>query len=683
MPIQLLDRDVASKIAAGEVIERPASVVKELVENAIDAGAGQIEIEIARGGLDLIRVTDDAAGIPEDELELAVTRHATSKLRSVSDLSRIGTLGFRGEALASIGAVARMTLVSRVPGAEGGNYVIVDNNEIIERGRQGAPFGTTAFVRDLFKSVPARLSFLRSPAAEATRCVTVLTQYALAHPDVALRVLVDGRLAFHSPGSGDASHVLLEMWGPDTASAMLPIQPTTMGGTTVSGYASEPTTTRPRRAGQILFVNGRLVEARILSYAIADAYRDVIQRGRYPLVVLFVTVPPDEVDVNVHPTKAEVRLRREGEVIATVQRAIRRTLTAHGIVITPGGEGSQQNPGAGGPQQNPGGGGPQQNPGGGGFQQNPGGGGFQQNPLPPGGGGLGWGGVPPAPPDTDVQLEPPPLFPDPSAPNPPPPQFTLRPVGQVGLTYIVAEGPDGMYLIDQHAAHERIVFEQVLSERASRAATSQGLLTPATIQLTTRQQEAIAPLNDLLTSYGFEWEPFGDDAILLRAMPATLKESEATQALLEVLDERSGGEIDPSDSIASDSITPPVDSRPQSDNLTPPVDSRPQSDNLTPPVDSRPQSDNPAPPIRHSRERGNLDPDEQPNTDPVDMRERRIAATIACHSTVRAGQTLSLSEMESLITSFRDANFPRLCPHGRPTMVHLSAAQLERQFGRR
>ena len=462
------------------------------------------------------------------------------------------------------------------------------------------------------------------------------------------------------------------MWGPDTASAMLPIQPTTMGGTTVSGYASEPATTRPRRVGQILFVNGRLVEARILSYAIADAYRDIIQRGRYPLVVLFVTVPPDEVDVNVHPTKAEVRLRREGEVIAAVQRAIRRALAAHGIVVAPstGGQGN----------------------------------------APP---------IPTAPPDSEVQLEAPPLFPDPSRPtpphsqdprhsresgnldphsatqqgdaNPPPPQFTLRPVGQVGLTYIVAEGPDGMYLIDQHAAHERIVFEQVLSERSNRAATSQGLLTPATVQLTTRQQEVIAPLNDLLTSYGFEWEPFGDDAILLRAMPATLKESEAAQALLEVLDERSGGEIDASDSIPPDSITPP--------DSTPPDHSRPPSDNPAPQSDNpAPQSDNahpsnptcPRPPIRlsrdplrHSRESGNLNLEEQSNTDPVDMRERRIAATIACHSTVRAGQTLSLSEMESLITSFRDANFPRLCPHGRPTMVHLSAAQLERQFGRR
>ena len=628
MPIQLLDRDVASKIAAGEVIERPASVVKELVENAIDAGAGQVEVEIARGGLDLIRVTDDASGIPEDELELAIMRHATSKLQSVRDLERIGTLGFRGEALASVAAVARMTIVSRVPDAAGGNYVIVDNNEIAERGRQGAPFGTTVYVRDLFKNVPARLSFLRSAAAEATRCVTVLTQYALAHPDVALRVIVDGRLAFHSPGSGDASHVLLEMWGPDTASAMLPIQPTTMGGTTVSGYASEPGTTRPRRAGQILFVNGRLVEARILYYAIADAYRDIVQRGRYPLVVLFLTVPPDEVDVNVHPTKAEVRLRREGEVIATIQRAIRRALAAHGIVAAPaiGGQGSA-------------------------------------SAAP---------SIPTAPADAEVQLEAPPLFDtrysqdprhsqdlrhsreggnlDPDSPTKQggatPTQFTLRPVGQVGLTYIVAEGPDGMYLIDQHASHERVVFEQILAERRDRPATSQGLLTPATVQLTSRQLDTIAPLSDLLSSYGFEWEPFGDDAILLRAMPAALKESEAPQAFLEVLDERSGGEIDDS-------------------GLTPEAVPAGSSGSTT---------------------QRNIDASDSiiaSGADAVDMRERRIAATIACHSTVRAGQTLSLSEMESLITLFRDANFPRLCPHGRPTMVHLSSAQLERQFARR
>ena len=614
MPIQLLERTVASKIAAGEVIERPASVVKELVENAIDAGAGQVEVEIARGGLDLIRVTDDASGIPEDELELAVMRHATSKLRTVRDLDTIGTLGFRGEALASIGAMARMTIVSRVQGTDGGHYVIVSDNDVVERGTQGAPFGTTVFVRDLFKSVPARLSFLRSPAAEASRCVTVLSHYALAHPEVALRVIVDGRLAFHSPGSGDAAHVLLEMWGPDTASAMLPIQPTTMGGTTVAGYASEPGTTRPRRAGQILFVNGRLVEARILYYAVADAYRDIVQRGRYPQVVLFVTVPPDEVDVNVHPTKAEVRLRREGEVIATIQRAIRRTLAANGI---------------------------------------------QFAAAPPAGQAAGGQGIPSAPPDADVSLEAPPLFSEyerggetgandaatthgGTAPD----RFTLRPVGQVALTYIVAEGPDGLYLIDQHAAHERIVFEQVISERRAQAATSQGLLTPATIELSARQREAITPLTDLLSSYGFEWETFGDDAVLLRAMPSTLKESEAPQAFLEVLDERAGGEIDDVGAVGGG-------------------------------------EDGAAPGDLHGEALGASDSIIAGGADAVDMRERRIAATIACHSTVRAGQALSLTEMESLIAQFRDAHFPRLCPHGRPTMVHLSSAQLERQFARR
>lgn len=612
MPIQLLDRDVASKIAAGEVIERPASVVKELIENSIDAGAGQIEVEIARGGLDLIRVTDDASGIPEDELELAVMRHATSKLRAVRDLERIDTLGFRGEALASIAAVARMTIVSRVADSERGQYVIAADNEITERGTQGAPFGTTVYVRDLFKNVPARLSFLRSPAAEATRCVNVLTQYALAHPDVALRVIVDGRLAFHSPGSGDASHVLLEMWGPDTASGMLPIQTTTMGGTTVTGYTSEPGTTRPRRTGQILFINGRLVEARILYYAIADAYRDIVQRGRYPLVVLFLSVPSDEVDVNVHPTKAEVRLRREGEVIATIQRAIRRTLAANGIVAAPAISGHD---------------------------------GAATAPT-----------VPSAPADAEVQLEAPPLFPEtassaqsgegrnPSAP--PPNRFTLRPVGQVGLTYIVAEGPDGMYLIDQHASHERVVFEQILAQRREQAAMSQGILTPATVRLTTRQLDALTLLGDLLSSYGFEWEPFGDDAILLRAMPASLKESEAPQAFLEVLDERSGGEID--DSALTGQAVPAQSSGSLAQENT----------------------DTPESIIASG-------------ADAVDMRERRIAATIACHSTVRAGQSLTLAEMESLIALFRDANFPRLCPHGRPTMVHLSSAQLERQFARR
>ena len=587
MPIRLLDRDVASKIAAGEVIERPSSVVKELMENALDAGAGQVEIELVRGGLELIRVTDDAGGIPEDELELAVQRHATSKLRSTRDLSTIETLGFRGEALASIAAVARVTLVSRVPGTDGGHYLILTDNEVIERGRQGAPPGTTLFVRELFKAVPARLAFLRSASAEGARCVQVVTQYALAHPDVAVRAIVDGRLAFHSPGNGDARDGLVEMWGADTVAELLPILETRVGGTTVTGFAGPPTLTRPRRTGQILFINGRLIEERILSYAIADAYKDMMQRGRYPLVVLFVAVPPDDVDVNVHPTKAEIRLRREGEVIAAVQRAIRRTLAAHDVAVPALQDGASSADGA--------------------------------------------AQIPSAPADSDVELTAPPLMPpmrepdnDASSPSgSSPPRFVLRPVGQVGLTYIVAEGPEGIYLIDQHAAHERVVFEQILAARQEEAPAVQGLLEAATIQLTRRQLEALASLGDLLSPYGFDWEPFGDDAILLRGMPASLRESAAADALLEVLDESRRDEAtapDGSDAAAA-------------------------------------------------------------NT--VDSREWHIVATIACHSTVRAGQTLSSAEMDALLKSFQAANFPRLCPHGRPTMVHLSQTQLERQFGRR
>ncbi len=587
MPILLLDRDVASKIAAGEVIERPASVVKELMENALDAGAGQVELELVRGGLELIRVTDDASGIPDDELELAVQRHSTSKLRSAHDLSTIETLGFRGEALASIGAVARLTLVSRVHGSDGGHYVIVADNEVIERGRQGAPFGTTLFVRDLFKAVPARLAFLRSAAAEASRCVQIVTQYALAHPDAAIRAIVDGRLAFHSPGNGDARDALVEMWGADTAAELLPILETRVGGTTVTGFAGPPALTRPRRTGQTLFINGRLVEERILSYAIADAYRDMVQRGRYPLVVLFVAVSPEDVDVNVHPTKAEVRLRREGEVIAAVQRAIRRTLAAHDIAVPTAEE---------------------------------------REPF-----GAGALQIPSAPSGSDVELEAPPLMPptrdydngSASKPGAHEQRFVLRPVGQVGLTYIVAEGPDGMYLIDQHAAHERIVFERILAERQDATPAVQGLLEPATIQLTRRQLEALVSLGDLLSPYGFEWEPFGDDAILLRGMPLSLRESEAADALLEVLDESRSDETAATDSADAAAAKT------------------------------------------------------------VDSRERHIVATIACHSTVRAGQTLSPAEMDALLKSFQDANFPRLCPHGRPTMVHLSQTQLEHQFGRR
>jgi DNA mismatch repair protein MutL len=592
MPIRLLGPDVAAKIAAGEVIERPSSVVKELVENALDAGASQIEVELRGGGLTLVRITDDGAGIPADELALAVRRHATSKLETADQLWRIETLGFRGEALASVAAVARLTLISRPPDTGAAAYIAVAGEDLIEQGQQGAPVGTTVFVRDLFKTVPARLAFLRSGAAENARSTQVVTHYALAYPEVAFRLLVDGRLAFHSPGSGDRRDVLMELWGPDTVSALHEIEATQVGGATVTGFAGPPDLLRSRRDAQIAFVNRRWVDARVLSYAIADAYRDLVPRGRHPVAVLFVQVPPVDVDVNVHPAKAEVRFRREGEVFAAVQRAIRRTLATHSLL-----------------------------------------------PLSeaPTGAGMSTPTIPSAPTGSDIALEAPPLFADEEpapvavskqrlaggGPRPQPTRLVLRPVGQVGTTYIVAEGPDGMYLVDQHAAHERLVFDQLLAVRSERPASAQGLLDPLAVALTRPQAQALDDLCDLLAAYGFQWEPFGEDAILLRAVPASLREGEAAQTLLEVLDE--------------------------------------------------------------DRSRDLLLPEggQDNASDALHLRERRIAASIACHSTVRAGQVLTLPEMDALLHQFEAAHFPRLCPHGRPTMVHLSSAQLEKQFGRR
>ena len=589
MPIRLLPPEVAAQIAAGEVVERPASVVKELVENALDAGASRIELELRRGGLSLVRVTDDGGGIPADELGLAVMDHATSKIETPRDLWDVRSLGFRGEALASIAAVSRLLLVSRQPGSDAGAFIEASAQGILGSGSQGAPVGTSVYVHDLFRAVPARLSFLRSAASEGARCNHVAAQYALAYPEVAFRVLLDGRLAFHSPGVGDHRDVLLETWGPEIADALFRVGETTVGRTAVSGYAGPPHLARARRDRQEFFVNRRAVSDRVLSSSVADVYREVLPRGRHPATVLFLTVPPDDVDVNVHPAKAEVRFRREGEVFAAVQRALKATLAANDALTAPALSASA-------------------------------------------GAGAGTT-VPDAPPGSDVFLEAPP---GPAADDDsdggrgqrrhdesrPPERVVLRPVGQVGATYIVTEGPDGMYLIDQHAAHERVVFEGLLASDPAAERPVQALLIPLTVALTRSQAGAIEDLGDLLRAYGFRWDPFGEDSVLLRGVPGSLRDTDAIPALLEALD---GAGADP---------------------LAPPDETGADPDLFT-------------------------------------LHERRIAATVACHSTVRAGQVLAIAEMDALLRQFEAADFPRVCPHGRPTMVHLSSAQLEKQFGRR
>jgi len=607
MPIKVLPAEVAAKIAAGEVVERPASVVKELVENAIDAGATEIKIEIRRGGVRLMRVIDNGCGIPGDEVELAFARHSTSKLESASDLARVSTLGFRGEALASIAAVAQVTLISRTAQEPVGTQVKLENGAIVGREGKGCPQGTVVTVENLFYNVPARRKFLRRESTEAGHISQLVSRYALAYPELRFSLLSDGRLAFQSTGSGQLYDVLVKVYGLEAAQQMLAVEsgsgePRAEGVKTairVYGYVSSPSLHRSNRRYLTFFVNRRWVQDRSLSFAASEAYHTLLPTGRYPIVVLNVDLDPAEVDVNVHPTKREVRFRRGNEVFAAVQKAVRRvltessplpTVTSHPHPVGPPAEGLSF---WGQPRRLTGVGG-------------------ERRPL----GQLAM----------EVQRTAEDALATTVTPQPDsllrPRLPMLRVLGQLGQTYIIAEGPGGMYLIDQHTAHERVLYERFAAERAHKAVASQQLLTPLPLELTPRQQAAMAEHLEALTELGFEIEPFGGETYLLRAVPAALERGPSTtlrrgsgqgdigQAVIEILDElaeEDGGET----------------------------------------------------------------------------REEKTLISVVCHSAVRAGRTLSMEEMRDLVRQLEETSLPHTCPHGRPTMIHLSAEQLAREFRRR
>ncbi|HEU0168280.1 MAG TPA: DNA mismatch repair endonuclease MutL, partial [Chloroflexota bacterium] len=316
MPIRLLDADSAAKIAAGEVVERPASVVKELVENAIDAGAGDIRVEIKDGGLSLLRVVDDGCGIPAAELPLAFERHATSKIDSIEDLATVATLGFRGEALPSIAAVAQVHLASRAAGASSGSHLRVHGGEILEQGAAGGPPGTSVSVRELFFNTPVRRKFLKTPLAEGGQVTRLVGQFALAYPGIGFSLVSDGRNVFQSSGRGDLLDVIARLYGPEIARGMLPVElsgaepsphgrwPADTASLVVRGYVSQPSLSRSSRAQLSLFVNGRLIQGKGLLHAIEEAYASLLMVGRHPLAVLHLSLDPGLLDVNVHPAKA-------------------------------------------------------------------------------------------------------------------------------------------------------------------------------------------------------------------------------------------------------------------------------------------------------------------------------------------------------------------------------------------
>ena len=583
MSIRVLSPDVSAKIAAGEVTERPASVVKELVENALDAGATEITIEIRAGGVEHIRVVDDGCGIPPDEVEVAFQRFATSKVATAGDLEAISTLGFRGEALPSISAVSTVTLITRAAGEEFGTRVDVAGSEVTRLTRHGASPGTSVAVRNLFRDFPARRKFLRSTATETARVQTMAAKYALAYPEVRFALHIDGSTALSTSGSGDLRETVAKVYGIQVGQAMIDVEVEDGRedeGPAVSGLISPPSLHRANRSYVSLFVNRRWIQSRSLGFALEQAYHGLLMERRYPIAVLNISVKMDDLDVNVHPAKTEIRFKSESQVFGAVQQAVRSALITHSPV-------PQLRHGA-----------------------------RADGPAAPRGSAPAFWPVRPLArsepssasplhgdePDGALSADPALLPPSEALP-------ALRVLGQVQSTYIAAEGPDGMYLIDQHAAHERVVFEKVRDDLKSKVTEVQTLLVPETVELNAAQQELLASQHELVSRVGFQVEPFGDQTYLLRGVPA-LVDGAPGQALLEVLDSilEGGG---------------------------------------------------------------------------FESWEERAAYSVACHGAIRAGKTLSHEEMTALTRQLEACRQPNTCPHGRPTMVHLSAASLEREFGRR
>ncbi|MBN2555297.1 MAG: DNA mismatch repair endonuclease MutL [Anaerolineales bacterium] len=572
MTIRKLPDEVASAIAAGEVIERPASVVKELIENALDAGATEISIAVEDAGKRLIAISDNGAGIPSSELPLAVARYATSKLETAADLFAIDTLGFRGEALASIGAVSRMELISHTRQEDAGARIIVEGGKAVPPKRIAVPQGTVVRVRDLFFNVPARRAFLKSDITERRRINLLVTQYAIAYPAVRFVLEQDGRVSFRSSGNGSRREVLAAIYGTDPARRLLHVQSSPIPGFEIDGYISPPELHRGTRRDITLFVNGRSIQDSSLTTAVVQAYHTLLMVGRYPMAVLTLTIPPETVDVNVHPTKAEVRFKDPRQIFSFLQRSVRATLL--GQVQAPG---------------------------------------YELSPtwVAPAEGGLQaeahlWAELDPHE-NAQIHTESGNLQPALTGGVP-----LLRPVGQVGTAYLVAEGPDGLYLIDQHAAHERILFEKMLQIEQDEGAASQTLLSPPVIELSPAEGQFILEQLDTLMRLGFELEAFGERTYRMRAVPVILAGRDPEDALRAVLDD---------------------------------------FDRELLPLES--------------------------------TREEQLVSRICKRFAIKAGQVLSLQEQEGLLRDLEACQSPRTCPHGRPTMIHLSVDSLERQFGRR
>jgi DNA mismatch repair protein MutL len=646
--IRILAENVANRIAAGEVVERPASVVKELLENALDAGAHSIRIEVESGGKRMIRVTDDGSGMNHDDALLAFERHATSKLRTADDLLSIATLGFRGEALPSIASISRLLLETRTPSQEQGTRVEFAGGKLVGVTPAGIPSGTSISVSDIFYSVPARRKFLKSETTELGHIASLVTHYALAHPETHFLLKTPSQLIVDCAPVGTLSERVYQLFGRQALEELTeippnqrPVPPVVAGSDPegdlqaatlgVSGFASRPEVQRSNRNGIYIFVNRRLVRDRLLLHAIHEAYRNVTPPGVFPVVLLFLDLPYQEVDVNVHPAKIEVRFRHPQFVHDFTRDALR-----HGLSIArpiPGfpaaraaAAGAASGPAAWLAGPAPAGYAAPSVPSRSEIPIAPGSSGAVAERLEPGLGPdlrmaerLGF--------DSGVAihfpLQAPEAAADPTASAPgsdhgpgalPSPQeiADLKPLGQVKASFIIAVNGEGLWIIDQHVAHERVLFEQHLRARRAGALGGQRLLLPVMVELSPRQLVTFEQIGEELRANGFEAELMGARTVAIQAAPAGIAGGDAEKLLFEILD----GIAREDQSISIDSL------------------------------------------------------------------QSKIAASTSCHAAIKVNTALDTTKMEWLLAELAKTEYPMSCPHGRPVVLRYSVREIERAFKR-
>jgi DNA mismatch repair protein MutL len=646
--IHVLAENVANKIAAGEVVERPASVVKELLENSLDAGATRIRIAVEAGGKRYIQVTDNGCGMVQDDALLAFERHATSKIKEADDLLSIATLGFRGEALPSIASVSRLHLETHAPEEPSGTVIDIAGGRILNVAEAGLPPGTSLTIRDLFFNTPARRKFLRSESTELSHIASLVTHYSLAHPhrhfelhSATNALLVVAPVASHSER-------LYQVFGRETLDQMIPVEAAIRleaqrsGGYTqestveeefeisagelrLHGFISKPEIQKLNRNSIFVFVNGRLIRDRLIQHALTEAYRNILPPTVFPVVLLFLEMPCTEVDANVHPSKTEVRFRHQQFMHDFVRDSLRQALmkarpvpqfvneiharatavqalTPAAIPATAAGPSAENSP----------------------FT-------LAAPSLPPQTGRLGFDGaitiaanaaVPGAELDHSI-AEPETPAPEPSACAPAIDDdgsaepavvslSSLRPLGQLRESFILAVNSDGLWIIDQHVAHERVLFERILRQRTARTVESQRLLMPIIIELAPAQQAVFTELNDELRQNGFDVEPFGARTVAVKTAPAGIEASDVEKLLSELLDQ-------------------------------------------------------------FRREERALN---------MEALRGRIAASIACHAAIKVNMPLESSKMEWLLRELAKTDCPMSCPHGRPVVLRYSFKDIQRAFKR-